>query len=105
VDTHLRHVFAKFGTDEQAGGDLGVARSLGGHVCNVRLVGGYRRFRAAGVAMRLVSPRRSVGRVIALVGLDSLVVESTIQGTGKAVDYAARRPLRGGFVVEPGQVA
>jgi len=69
------------------------------------LVGAYRRLRAAGVAMTLVSPRRSVGRVLALVGLDSLVVESIVQGIGKAGEDAVRRPLRGALAVEPGQVA
>ena len=65
------------------------------------LVAGYRRLRGVGVPMRLISPRRSVRRALTLVGLDSVVVESIIQGTGEAT----RRWSRGPLAVEGGHVA
>jgi anti-sigma B factor antagonist len=63
------------------------------------LAGGYRRLRRVGVPMILVSPRRSVRRALALVGLNSLVVESIIQGTGEVT----RRRIRCPLAVEGGQ--
>jgi anti-sigma B factor antagonist len=63
------------------------------------LVASYRRLRGAGVPLTLVSPRRSVRRALTLVGLDPLVVESIIQGTGEA----PRRRVLGPLAVEGGQ--